>query len=145
MELGERVLSALVLGLAENPHDMELELGTPGIDEAGHYIVPVAVRVPFDHLVLRPREELFELALRLWVTYRKPDGTILPTREMPILAHLSADQLAQTEGETYSVSLNLKTIPGPHRLAIGLWEESSQRASFITQPFAVEPASQPEP
>lgn len=129
--IADRTYSSLFFDLAENPLEVEVELGTPERSGRGRYEVPILIRVPMDRVSFVPRGERHQGRLRFFVAVRGEDGRESPVRELPHVLTLTAEELAAGRGREIGYATRLELRPGRPRIAIGVWDELAGTESFI--------------
>ena len=132
--LTERIEGALNLGLTSNR--LEVRLGAGAIRESapGTYRIPLHVMVPVERLAFLPQAGMRLAAITLRVMARPVDGSRM----------LVEDRTFQVQGAPGAtgfadLAVELEMAAGTHVTAIGVRDDNTREASFISTTLQVGP------
>lgn len=125
--LTERIEGALNLGITTNPLEIRLGAGETRPGDAGTFHLPLHVMIPVEHLVFLPRGEdlLAEVTLRAMI--RSVDKGTLTVQGKTVRVKGSPEATGFA-----SLVLDLELDPGAHVTALGVRDEGSGEASFVS-------------
>ncbi len=132
-QMNDGTLAALQFPFEENPLGVTLEFGAGTRRDDGLFVVPVEVRIPLGKIVLVPREQSHEAAVRLWVAAmdEKGDTSDVQQARVPISVPLAQVAAAKQKHYVYTVSLLMRK--GSHKVAIGVRDEAASESSFVAR------------
>jgi VWFA-related protein len=124
-QLADRTLTAALLGITENP--LEIDISSREVEERddGLFLVPVAVDIPLGNLVLTPDAEQHVARVSVLSVVRDEEGRLsdVHQREYPIT--IANDQLLASVDSRATVVLGMVLRAGPHRITVGVRDEYS--------------------
>jgi VWFA-related protein len=128
-DLVDKTVAAAMLGVAENPLGISIEVRAPGERDDGTFLVPVLVRVPIGELVLVPGMESHAGNISLVVVVRSGDGGMSQpeVREYPVV--VPNEQLVQATSSSAGYTIGMVMRPGPHRISVGVQDELARIAA----------------
>ncbi len=133
----DRVSSALVHGLADNPLGIRLELGKPerGDDMVSH--VRVSVHVPLDRIVLLPEEELRRGLFTVFVAVRNGFEQVSPIgrKTVPVSVPLTGGQ----DEFVYAVDVPVRGERGT--VAVAVQDNLGAEISYLGREFRLPSSS----
>ncbi len=124
-------LSALNLGIQDNPLDIRLAFGEPEPQPNGLYSVPFRIVIPFDSLTLLPAETAHIARLRVWFAAKAENDEISDVKEIPLDLNIPIEMLDQMVGKPLVKNLPLTLEEGYQDIAVGIRDEIGQRHSFL--------------
>jgi len=127
-------LSALVLGVGENPLGVRLSLGEPAAAGRAAQSLPVVVHVPLDRLVLLPQERFHEGKLTLLVATRDGRGRIAALTRLAAPVRIGNDQRLSAAGRSVDYRLEVPLLPGGQTVAVGVRAEIGHIDSTAAMP-----------
>jgi VWFA-related protein len=132
----DRTLAALFLGTGDNPLGVTLQVGDI-VPQGAASIVPIRVLIPLNNVGLTMRGDGYDGKLRVLVATMSANGGNSPVRQMevPLRIPLQNSQAAMVQSYLYEVKLQLP--PGEHRIAIGVRDDVTTLASYLTQKVQV--------
>jgi VWFA-related protein len=130
-------LAALQFPFEENPLGVDLTFGQPTPRADGFFLVPIQVKVPFNKMVLVPRDASSEASLRLWVAAIDSKGDTSEVAQTPVPISIPKDRLAETQDKYYVYTLSLLMRAGEQRVAVGVRDEVASASSFISRNIRV--------
>ena len=134
-------IAALYFDFESNPLGANLEFGNTSSREAGHYILPVTVRVPIGKLTLAPHQKRYLGRIKISVVVMDEQGRVSPVQQQePITISIPESDIEQAKGQLYAYDLGLAVRKGLLRIAIGVKDELSAETSFLRQTVRVAPS-----
>ena len=133
----DRMLTALLHGIEDNPLEVAVELGVqtpdPGTDT---WTVPIRLRMPLDKLTLLQQEAggAHQGRLRLMVATRDEKGATSPVRQVEVPLEISAQELSSRQ---YLYALTLKMPAGVQQVALGVRDEMAGMTSYLSRDIVV--------
>lgn len=123
---GQRVLSALILGLEENALDADIEVARTGATSAR-----VRVSVPVSALTPLPGTENGEARLQVVISFRpdRGDSGTVTVREKEVTFALNRDETAA--GERREIFVDVPINSSGYEFAIGVEDAGSGSASYL--------------
>jgi VWFA-related protein len=141
----DRVLAAAFHGVEDNPLDVSIEVGeqVPGPDKS--WAVPVRLKIPlFKLTVFKDKEGAFAGRLRLLVATRgHEDGTLSPVRQVEVPISIPRNEVLTAMGQYFVYTLTLNLQPGEQTVAVGVRDEPSRIASYLSRDVKVGKAASP--
>jgi VWFA-related protein len=131
IRVGDLVAGALILGWAENPHGLVMEVASQAPAENDEVTVMLGIHIPIDQLRLVAAGDNQESKLELYVLAKDAKGTLTPMRSVNFTVTLSPEQMAQAKGRFYGANLPVPLAKGPHTVAVGILEPAAQRTSVV--------------
>lgn len=129
-QLENRTVAALLHNEWSNPLRMYLEVGEPEKHKKKQYRVPVAVKVPMEHVTLLPFEEDHRGRLRMRVAFQGENGyDVSEERVVPLV--VPNDRLAEAREQHVTLTVGLTFRPGSHKLAVSVYDEVGTEASYL--------------
>jgi VWFA-related protein len=133
----DKVLTALMFDVDENPLDVKFEPGNPSPTESGLWIVPFELSFPLRKVALLPQGEDYVGHVTLFIAARDADGkqsdVVQQQREVRVPA--ANYEVAQTK--RLAIMVDLLMNPGRHSVAVGLLDTITRQTSYLTQPVTV--------
>ena len=127
----EGTLSALNLDLQDNPLRAEVRFGLPKRRSDGNFDIPIHLQVPFDQLTLLEQDGTYYGQLRVWFAAKDERDRSTEAHEIPVDIRIPSDRISETEGRTYTYSLELVMESGYHDFAVGMRDELGARQAFL--------------
>jgi VWFA-related protein len=133
----DRTLSALFLGTGDNPLGVSLEIGQTAPGQPSGFVVPVRLLIPLANVGLSMRGDGYDGKLRILVATMSPRGGNSPVRqvEVPLRIPMEGSGAAMMQSYLYEIKLTLP--PGENRLAVGIRDDVTTLASFLTRTIDV--------
>ncbi len=128
-------LSALVLGVGENPLGVELSFEPPLASGKEPATVPVIVHVPVAKLVLIPQERFHEGRLTLFVATRNARGHVSSLRRLAAPVHVANDKLMGALGDSVAFRVEVAVPSGVETIAVGVRDEVGHVDSTAAVPW----------
>lgn len=138
-EFSDRTMAALLHGVESNQHDAYIELGRPTPSDDDNYMVPVRVRVPSENVVLLPRGSDLEASFQIFIAAADDDQRLAPAQNLDWTIRFPAERAADAEGIAFTYEVQMIMRPGVQTVAVGLAEEVTGLASFVTESLRVGP------
>jgi VWFA-related protein len=130
------VVTALQHGAEHNPFGIEV-YADPILEASDDdmVVVPFAVSIPLDKLVLVPRQGFHQGRVKLFLSVRDEKGSNSPvqTVEVPIEIDNGSMEAALTSHWTQRVQLRVR--PGRGMIGVGVWDEFGRTASVLRRRF----------
>lgn len=141
--LENAVQAALRWGAAENPLGVEVRAaGRSSGDAAGSgdhtRVVSVDIAVPLDSLVLLERGTDRVGRIRLALAVRDREGGSSPIQRLEVPITIPAESYAPGRGQRYVHELEMRVRPGPHRIAVSVWDNLGQEGATAVTRFNVD-------
>ena len=133
----EGTVSSLRFGFDSNPMDLRVRLGQGAAADDDQWEVPIAVGIRLDKIVLVDRDTFHEGRLKLYFGAMDEKGRISSVQEYPLPLKISNEDLAGTKDKLYVFQDKMRMRRGPHRVAVGLWDELAAEGSFVTESVMV--------
>jgi VWFA-related protein len=130
-------LASLQFPFEENPLGVDLTFGQPTPREDGFFVVPIQVKVPFNKMVLVPRDATSEANLRIWVAAMDGKGDTSEVSQTPVPISVPSDRLAETKDKYYVYTLSLLMRGGEQRVAVGVRDDLGSVSSFLSRNIRV--------
>ena len=118
-----RTLAAMVLGVAQNPLDLELGIEEETLDQRGHPVLSVLVMFPMSKLVLLPLKYVHQGRIRIFVGTRDQQGRNSPVSQIPVPVQVPNDQLLTALGKTAAFRIRVAVRPGEQTIAVSVRDE----------------------
>jgi hypothetical protein len=133
----EGTVSSLRFGFDSNPMDLRVRLGQGAAADDDQWEVPIAVGIRLDKIVLVDRDTFHEGRLKLYFGAMDEKGRISSVQEYPLPLKISNEDIAGTKEKLYVFQDKMRMRRGPHRVAVGLWDELAAEGSFVTESVMV--------
>jgi VWFA-related protein len=133
----DRMLTALLHGIEDNPLEVAIELGVQTPDPAtGVWAVPIRLRIPLDKLAILQQEAggARQGRLRLLVATRDEKGVTSPVRQAEVPVELSG---RDAPSQHYLYTLILKMPAGVQQVAVGVRDEIAATTSYLSRDIIV--------
>ena len=127
----EGTLSALNLDLQDNPLEANVRFGRPKRRGDGNFDIPIHLQVPFEKLTLLEQDGIYYGQLRVWFAAKDEKDHSTEAQEIPVDIRIPSDRIGETEGRTYTYSLELVMEGGYHDFAVGMRDELGARQAFL--------------
>jgi VWFA-related protein len=128
--LADRAWGTLLLDWTENLHGAELAVERTALVGDG-FGVDLMLSLPIERLDLQPAGELLRSDYLAVTQLRAEDGTRLAPLPTSFTVSIPAADAARASGQLFGVRLPIQLPGGRYRLALGLWEASTGKASFL--------------
>lgn len=132
----ERVLSALILDIADNPLGVRVQL----MDEKRQdrqYLLPVVVRVPIGQLVLVPQASTHVGRVSVVIAVQDAAGRLSEPQWIEVPVSIPNDRLLEAMGQEVGHAMNLLVRGGDAKLAVGVRDELSAIESTLNLNISV--------
>lgn len=138
VRMTDSTTASLVHNLANNPLDVNVEVGSQSVAEKrNQYSVPVVVNIPLGNVTLVPHEQYYVARLKLFFGAMDEDGDMSDVSEVPLQIRIANADVDTARGQHYTYSATLQMRSGGHRLAVGVRDEIAAVESFVTRSFQV--------
>jgi VWFA-related protein len=129
-------MSALLLGVEENPLGVQLDFDRESSAANGAYMVSVLVKMPISKLVLLPQAKFHEGRVTLFVGTRDGSGRMSKINRMEVPVRIPNEQLQASMGKLAGFRVNLLVRPERQTVAVGVRDDlghvdSTVRAAFL--------------
>lgn len=128
----DKVTSALLLDVNENPMRLEASTGQGSPAPEGRWLVPLEVRVPLASIALLPEGEAYIGNVVLFVAARDRSGRQSDLQRTEHTIRVRAADYPRLRDERYAFDLKLLMEGGPSRLAVALLDRTTRQVSFVT-------------
>jgi VWFA-related protein len=133
----DRAATALLLGLAENPLDLGVDLGTGTRERDGSYTVPVTLKIPLARLMLLPKGSEHEGHLSIFLLTQSADGSLSSGGKMETPVRIANAKMIEAMGQTGVFQANLRVRPGSHRVAVAVRDDVAAVESAVSVDLVV--------
>jgi len=129
-------MSALLLGVEENPLGVELDFDRETSSGDGAFVVSVMVKTPISKLVLLPQQHFHEGRLTIFVGTRDGSGRTSRINKIAVPVRIPNEQLKASLGKFAAFRVNLLVRPEKQTVAVGVRDDlghidSTVRAAFL--------------
>ncbi len=128
----DRAAASLLLGLADNPLDLGVDLGTATRERDGSYTVPVTLKVPLARLMLLPKGSEHEGHLSIFLLTQGADGGLSPGSKMETPIRIANAKMVEAMGQTGVYQSALRVPPGKHRVAVAVRDDVAAVESALS-------------
>lgn len=132
--MADRLLSALELGLGQNPLAAALSHGEITAGAKGTFLVPLRITMSLDKLVLLEQTGERQGRIRLQLSGRDEKGRVTAYHQTTFEVDLPD---RESVGE-HTFVINMEMRGGPHVLAVGIRDETGHATSYLTSRLNVE-------
>jgi VWFA-related protein len=132
-KMSDATLATLYFGYEDNPLELTSELVRSERRSDGHYNVSFAVRFPIGKLTLVPQGEALEARVRLFVGAMDDEGRKSDVQQIPLTLRIPSAEVDLARKQSYVYEITLVMREGAQKLALGLRDEISATASFISR------------
>lgn len=133
----DRAAAALLLGLAENPLDLGIDLGTGTPERDGSYTVPVTLKIPLARLMLLPKGSEHEGHLSIFLLTQGADGGLSSGGKMETPIRIANTKMVEAMGQTGVYQANLRVRPGAYRVAVAVRDDVAAVESAMSVELVV--------
>ncbi len=134
--LSERIEGALNLGLTSNALEVRLGAGEITQTESSSYRLPLHVMVPVERLAFLPQGDAYLAEVLVRVMVRQVDGNTLMTDEKSYRVQGSPQATGFAD-----LAIALELAAGTHLTGIGVVDQNTREASFVSTTLQVGPDS----
>jgi VWFA-related protein len=124
-ELPARTVSAALLGITDNPLEIDISTREQVSREDGLFMVPVAVDIPIGNLVLSPEAEQHVARISVVSVVKDDKGRLSDVHQREYPVAISNYQLVSTVAQDATVVLGMVLRKGPHRISVSVRDEMS--------------------
>jgi VWFA-related protein len=135
--IADRTLTAVILGLTENPLGVSVDSRDQQPRGDGLYLVPIVVRVPLSQLSLLPQPTEHEGRVSITIAVRDEQGNLaeMERREYPV--KIPHERFLSALQEHAEFIMGLVMREGSQRVAIGVRDELGNVDSTLTMDLKV--------
>ncbi|MCP4659261.1 MAG: VWA domain-containing protein [bacterium] len=135
--MADTTMAALHYGYQNNPLGIDLELGRQSLQEEGHFLVEVVIKIPLGGLAFIEQQDKVHGRIRLFMAAMDSEGGMAPVQDMavPIAIPRADFERARETDFRYQVSLQMRR--GRQRVAIGVRDEIGAVSAFVTRGLSV--------
>lgn len=131
--MADGTLAALNYGYERNPLGVELEFGERKLQENGHYLVALKVKIPLGSLSFFPQTDMQRGKVRLFVGAMDSEGGVAPVQDVPVPIDIPTDQFADAQGKFYQYEITLLMRNGRQVVAVGVRDEIGATSGFVSR------------
>ncbi len=129
-------MSALVLGVEENPLGIQLDFDRESSAANGAYVVSVMVKMPIAKLVLLPHDHFHEGRVTVFFGTRDSAGRTSKINKLAVPVRIANEDLKASMGKLAAFRVNLLVRPEQQTVAVGVRDDlghvdSTVRAAFL--------------
>ncbi|MDX2435865.1 MAG: VWA domain-containing protein [Acidobacteriota bacterium] len=131
-EVQDRVMTALLFDVDENPMGVEATVGEPSAAQEGRFLLPLRVSFPTESVALLPEGDTLKGEVVLFVSLRDSAGkqADLQSRVQPI--SIPSAEYARMAKLPLSIDLQLLVVSGRYRISVGLFDRLTRQSSYQT-------------
>lgn len=129
-KIQDRVFSALMVDIDENPFDLELTAGEPAPASGKRWTVPLHLSFPLDRLTLLPVGKEYLATVTLFVGARNSEGQQSEIQRQEHQIRIPAADIDEARAKRFGIDQQLLLDEGSHRVSIGLMDTVSREASY---------------
>lgn len=133
----DRAAAALLLGIAENPLDLGVDLGTGIRERDGSYTVPVTLKIPLARLMLLPKGSEHEGHLSIFLLTQGADGGLSSGGKMETPIRIANAKMVEAMGQTGVYQANLRVRPGAYKVAVAVRDDVAALESAMSVDLVV--------
>ncbi|HVS66830.1 MAG TPA: VWA domain-containing protein [Thermoanaerobaculia bacterium] len=136
-KMHDGTLSALHLDLQDNPLGARIVVAPPTPRESGLFDVPIGIAVPWENLLLLPRDGRNIGRLNVWFVAKDQDDEMSDVQKIPVDIEISDADLEARKGSDFVKRFDLQMEPGYHDVAIGIYDQIGGRSAFLRRGIPV--------
>lgn len=121
--LRDRASSALLLGMAANPLDIQVELGEPSKERGDASTVPVTVKIPLARLALLPRGDSHQGQVSILILLQDGQGALSAVPKLSVPIQIPNRQIVDSMARIGTWGTSLRLRGGEQRLAVAVRDE----------------------
>lgn len=140
--LQDRTSGALLLGWTENPHQLRIDDVSAEVAEGGLYDVTLTASLPLSRLELVTHDSVVQGQIRVVVAVLTEDRESLEPQHIALPLRIPKADWSQAKDQFFGVEFALSLPRGRHKVALGLWDESSGMSSYIRHDLTVRDSSE---
>ena len=111
----------------------------PDDREASNYsLVDIVIEVPIKSIELVKFGELSVGQTKIYIAAMDSEGDTSEVSEVPLDLRIPDDKLATALTQLFPYRVTLRMRRGPHRLAVGVYDEVAGKKSFLSHYFQVD-------
>jgi len=129
-EVQDRVMTALLFDIDENPMQIEATVGKPTAAQEGRWLLPLRVSFPTHSVALLPHEDNLVGEVVLYVSLRDTEGKQADLQHRVQEIYLPRAEYERMSKLRLSIDLQLLVEPGSYRVAVGLFDRLTRQASY---------------
>jgi VWFA-related protein len=137
----DRTLAALFLGNGDNPLGVTLTVGDIVPNPAGPATVPIRLVIPLNNVGLTLRGAGYDGKLRVLIATASARGGNSPVRQVEVPLRIPMENSQATMMQSYLYEVKLQLPPGEHQVAVGVRDDITTLASYLTQKVQVNQGS----
>jgi VWFA-related protein len=139
--LRDRAASALLLGVAANPLDLQIELGQPSRERKGTDAVPVKVKIPLARLALLPRGDFHQGQLSILLLLQDGQGNLSAAPKLAVPLQIPNQQLVESMARIGTFDTSIRLHGGEQRIAVAVRDEVGGVDAALALPLTPSPAA----
>lgn len=130
------VVTALHHGTESNPFGIEV-YADPVLEATDDdmVVVPFAVTIPIDKLVLVPRQGHHQGRVKLFLSVRDEKGSNSPVQTVEVPIEIDDAALEAALASNWTQRVQLRVRPGRGMIGVGVWDEFGRTASVLRRRF----------
>ena len=137
--LRDRAASALLLGMAANPLDIQAELGQPASEKGGAAAIPVKVKVPLARLALLPRGDSHRGQLSIVLLVQDREGHLAAAPKLAVPLQIPNQQLVESMAKIGTFDTAVRLNGGEQRIAVAVRDEVAGVDAALALPLGTAP------
>ncbi len=130
-QLRDRTNGALLLGWVDNGHGLRIDTVEAVEGDGGVHPTKITVSVPLDELTLLEERGFRRGQVRCVAAVMTEDRRQLEPSHVVLPLQIPVTDWNEAKGEFFAMSFEFPLQRGPHKIAVGFWDENSGRSSFI--------------
>jgi VWFA-related protein len=133
----DRVISALVFGVEDNPMQVEVATGNKAPAVGDRWTVPLHISFPLEKVALLPQGDEYVGRVTLYIAARDDDGKQSDLVRQEHDVRIRAEDYEDAKAKRFGISAALLMETGSYRLVVGLMDRVTRQASYSTMRTAV--------
>jgi VWFA-related protein len=138
-QVQDTVVTGLMFSLDDNPMAIRIEPGTPKPSTDKQVVVPVAISFPLKNVALLPAGQDYIGQVVLFVASRDAQGRRSDLTRENFEVRIPSSAYDTIKDKDFSISANLLMERNKYRVAVGLFDELTRRASYEIVNIDLEP------
>jgi VWFA-related protein len=132
-KMTDGTLATLHFGYEDNPLAITTEVQRIERRSDNYFNVTLDVRIPIGKLTLVPQPEVQEARARLFISAMDTDGRKSEVQQIPVYIRVPNAEVEGARGKYWSYTVTMVMRDGQQKIAIGVRDEVSTTASFVSR------------
>lgn len=138
--MSSSAMATLVYGYQDNPLDLAIRIADSRPDTQGnsdYQLVDIVVEIPIKSIELVNIGDYHVGQTKVYFAAMDEEGATSEVSEVPLNLRIPDAELETALTQLYPYRVTLRMRRGPHRLAVGLFDEVAANKSFLSRRFVV--------